>query len=273
MDLPEPLLRAFIAAAERVRPGASGVLGELPPSAVAKIAAMSLRAAAVRPRLGSAGQGLLVGRRVTLRDAGRIRVGNGVIIEDGVEIQGRSRRGIALGSRVTVRNGAMIRPSSYYGRREGEGCSIGDGSNVGAMCYLGCAGFIAIGRDVLMGSLVQLIAEEHVVPDGSTSGAPDTIKAAGTTRSGITIGDGCWLGAGSIILDGVELGAGCIVGAGAVVTRSYPAGTVLTGVPARRQPQRGVPARPQAQTGEAARRQGAPSATGGDAEPKAGERG
>jgi acetyltransferase-like isoleucine patch superfamily enzyme len=231
MDLPGPFVRAFAAAAERVRPGASGVLGEVPPSAVAKIAAMSLRAAVVRPRLGSAGQGLLVGRRVTLRDAARIRVGSGVIVEDGVEIQGRSSRGITLGSRVTIRNGSMIRPSSYYGRREGEGCSIGDGSNVGAMCYIGCAGFIDIGRDVLMGSLVQLIAEEHVVPE----------EAA---EPGITIGDGCWLGAGSIILDGVELGAGCVVGAGAVVTRSYPAGTVLTGVPAR----------PQGEAGEAAAR-------------------
>lgn len=233
MDLPVPLVRAVTAAAERVRPGASGVLAHLPPSAVPKIAAMSLRAAVVRPRLGSAGQGLLVGRRVTLRDAALISVGRGVIIEDGVEIQGRSNRGITLGSRVTVRNGAMIRPSSYYGRREGEGCSIGDGSNVGAMCYLGCAGFIEIGRDVLMGSLVQLIAEEHVMP--AASGAVARIKDAGTTRTGITIGDGCWLGAGSIILDGVVLGAGCVVGAGAVVTRSYPSGTVLTGVPARPQ--------------------------------------
>jgi acetyltransferase-like isoleucine patch superfamily enzyme len=242
MNLPEPFVRAVTAAAERVRPGAAGVLGELPPSAVAKIAAMSLRAALVRPRLGSAGQGLLVGRSVTLRDAARIRVGSGVIVEDGVEIQGRSSRGITLGSRVTIRNNSMIRPSSYYGRREGEGCSIGDGSNVGAMCYIGCAGFIEIGRDVLMGSLVQLIAEEHVVPvaaaghgAGEAVGAGASIKDAGTTRTGITIGDGCWLGAGSIILDGVELGAGCIVGAGAVVTRSYPAGTVLTGVPARPQ--------------------------------------
>jgi acetyltransferase-like isoleucine patch superfamily enzyme len=232
MDLPEPFLRAVTAAAERVRPGASGVLGELPPSAVGKIAAMSLRAAVVRPRLGSAGQGLLVGRRVTLRDAACIRVGSGVIIEDGVEIQGRSGRGITLGSRVTIRNGSMIRPSSYYGRREGEGCSIGDGSNVGAMCYIGCAGFIEIGRDVLMGSQVQLIAEAHIVPEAA---AAATIKDSGTTRTGITIGDGCWLGAGSIVLDGVELGAGCIVGAGAVVTRSYPAGTMLTGVPARPQ--------------------------------------
>jgi acetyltransferase-like isoleucine patch superfamily enzyme len=162
---------------------------------------------------------------VTIRDPRRVFVGRGVIIEDGVEIQGRSRRGISLGDGVTIRNGAMLRPSSYYGREQGEGCVIGPGSNVGALCYLGCAGFIEIGRDVLMGSMVQLIAEEHVLGE-------DAIKAAGTTRRGIRIGDGCWLGAGSIVLDGVELGTGCVVGAGAVITRSWPAGSVLAGVPA-----------------------------------------
>jgi acetyltransferase-like isoleucine patch superfamily enzyme len=213
------------------------VLEGMPPAALAKIAAMSARGLARAPLLGAAGSALLVGRRVTIRDPRRVFVGRGVIIEDGVEIQGRSYRGVTLGDGVTVRNGAMVRPSSYYGREQGDGCAIGPGSNVGALCYLGCAGFIEIGRDVLMGSMVQLIAEEHVVTGN------ETIKTSGTTRRGICIGDGCWLGAGSIVLDGVELGAGCVVGAGAVVTRSWPAGSVLAGVPATllREPAGGTP--------------------------------
>jgi acetyltransferase-like isoleucine patch superfamily enzyme len=226
MYSPSRFARLIAGAAERVRPGAAAVLEDMPPAALARIASMALRAAARAPLLGAAGPSLLVGRRVTIRDPRRVFMGCGVIIEDGVEIQGRSRRGITLGDGVTIRNGAMIRPSSYYGREQGEGCAIGNGSNVGALCYLGCAGFIEIGRDVLMGSMVQLIAEEHVL------GAEETIKAAGTTRRGIRIGDGCWLGAGSIVLDGVQLGVGCVVGAGAVVTRSWPASSVLAGVPA-----------------------------------------
>jgi acetyltransferase-like isoleucine patch superfamily enzyme len=226
MDEPSRFTRVIARAAERVRPGSTAVLTELPPSTIAKLAAMAVRGMARTPLLGAAGPSLLVGRRVTIRDPRHVRLGRGVIIEDGAEIQGRSRRGIVLGDGVTIRNGAMIRPSSYYGRRQGEGCVIGPGSNVGALCYVGCAGFIEIGRDVLMGSMVQLIAEEHVIGDG------EAIKASGVTRSGISIGDGCWLGGGCIILDGVELGAGCVVGAGAVVTRSWPAGSVLAGVPA-----------------------------------------
>jgi acetyltransferase-like isoleucine patch superfamily enzyme len=226
MNVPSGFTKMIAGVAERVRPGAAVVLADMPPAALARIASMAVRAATRAPLLGAAGPSLLVGRRVTIRDPRRVFVGRGVIIEDGVEIQGRSRRGVTLGDGVTIRNGAMVRPSSYYGREQGEGCVIGSGSNVGALCYLGCAGFIEIGRDVLMGSMVQLIAEQHRVT------GEETIKAAGTIRRGITVGDGCWLGAGSIVLDGVELGAGCVVGAGAVVTRSWPAGSVLAGVPA-----------------------------------------
>jgi maltose O-acetyltransferase len=36
-----------------------------------------------------------------------------------------------------------------------------------------------------------------------------------------------------MILPGVELGDGCVVGAGSVVTRSFPAYSVVAGVPAK----------------------------------------
>jgi acetyltransferase-like isoleucine patch superfamily enzyme len=48
----------------------------------------------------------------------------------------------------------------------------------------------------------------------------------------ISIGPGCFIGAGSIILGGVRIGANCVVGAGSVVTRDVPSGTFVAGVPA-----------------------------------------
>lgn len=49
----------------------------------------------------------------------------------------------------------------------------------------------------------------------------------------ITIGKRCWIGVGAIILPGVQLGDDVIVGAGAVVTKSFPSGSVIAGVPAK----------------------------------------
>jgi acetyltransferase-like isoleucine patch superfamily enzyme len=55
----------------------------------------------------------------------------------------------------------------------------------------------------------------------------------------VKIGNGCWIGAHAVILKDVELGDYCVVGAGAVVTKSFPAGSVIAGIPAEiLQPQR-----------------------------------
>ena len=50
----------------------------------------------------------------------------------------------------------------------------------------------------------------------------------------VTIGEGCWIGARSLIMPGVTIGDGCIVGAGAVVRDDCEPDGVYVGVPARR---------------------------------------
>ena len=49
----------------------------------------------------------------------------------------------------------------------------------------------------------------------------------------IHIGKNVWIGENVSILQGVSLGDGCIVGANSVVTKSFPAGCMLAGAPAR----------------------------------------
>ena len=50
----------------------------------------------------------------------------------------------------------------------------------------------------------------------------------------ISIGDNCFIGVGSILLPGVTLADNCIVGAGSVVTKSFEKGSVIAGVPAKK---------------------------------------
>ena len=49
----------------------------------------------------------------------------------------------------------------------------------------------------------------------------------------VVIGDDCWFGANVTVCPGVTIGNGCVIGAGSVVTRSIPAGSFAAGVPCR----------------------------------------
>ena len=54
-----------------------------------------------------------------------------------------------------------------------------------------------------------------------------------TTYESINIGSDVWLGARVIVLPGVKIGDGCVIGANSVVTKDIPPYHVAAGSPAR----------------------------------------
>ncbi|KRL04536.1 acyltransferase [Liquorilactobacillus oeni] len=172
---------------------------------------------------------LFVGKSVNVENSDFIEVGKNVKFEENSEIQGLSQNGIKFGNSVTIGRGTMIRPSSYYGVGNiGKGLEIHDNSSIGPMSYVGCAGKIIIGENVMIGPRVGFFAENHIFDSKKKA-----IKAQGVKNEGIIIEDNCWIGSGVIILDGVKLGNGTVVGAGAVVTKSFSSNSVIVGSPAR----------------------------------------
>jgi acetyltransferase-like isoleucine patch superfamily enzyme len=197
------------------------------------------------PRLGACGGRLLVGARVRLMFPRHIHAGRNVSIGDDSYVSGFSTAGVRLGDNVRIREGAWIQATSVLDQ-PGVGLTIGEGTYVGPRAVFGAGGGITIGKRVLFGSSVHLLAENHAIGDPHTP-----IQAQGVTRSGITIGDDAWIGDSAIVLDGVTIGGGAVIGAGSVVTRDVAAGAVAVGNPAREIRQRfvsdppnaGVPAR------------------------------
>lgn len=49
----------------------------------------------------------------------------------------------------------------------------------------------------------------------------------------ITIGNDCWIASNVVICGGVTIGDNCVIGAGSVVTRDIPAGSLAAGNPCR----------------------------------------
>jgi acetyltransferase-like isoleucine patch superfamily enzyme len=178
--------------------------------------------------MGESSGWVLVGKQVSIRYAAYLQAGKELIIEDYAEINARSTQKIILGNRVTIGKYAIIRPGNLYGGEPGEGLVVGDHSNIGPYCYIGCSGHISIGNNVMISPRVSIYAENHVFDNTDTP-----IKSQGVKKENVVIEDDCWIASNSILLAGVTIGKGSIVAAGSVVTQDVPPYSVVAGVPAR----------------------------------------
>jgi acetyltransferase-like isoleucine patch superfamily enzyme len=202
-----------------------------------RVLRMRVRGVVTQPLLGRSGGPVFRGRRVALSGARYIRHAGRLVIEDGAEVQGLSRRGLVFGSEVSIGAGTRIRPTSYYGGEIGEGLVVGDRSSMGSDCFLGCSGWIVIGDDVMLGPAVRVYSENH-----RFESVEATIKSQGVERGVTVIEDDCWIGSGATITSGITVGRGSVVAAGSVVTKNVPPYSVVAGVPARVLRRRGRPA-------------------------------
>jgi acetyltransferase-like isoleucine patch superfamily enzyme len=164
--------------------------------------------------------------QVNLRNASLIRFGRNVTLERGVIIDGLSRDGIDLGDNVMIGAYSIIRANMLANL--GAGLRMGKDSALDAYSFVGAAGQITIGSNVIMGQHVSFHSESH---NHSRTDLP--IKLQGTRRLGIVIEDDCWVGSNTTFLDGCYVEKGCVIGAGSIVRGRIPAYSVAVGAPAR----------------------------------------
>jgi acetyltransferase-like isoleucine patch superfamily enzyme len=154
----------------------------------------------------------------------RIHSGYNVFIDDRVLINMEPGCGpVEIGDRVKLFEDTHILVGSEGSVQIGAGTSIHRGCQIEAY-----KAPIRIGRQVEIAPRCAFQSFDHgIAPDQPIAKQPLTTKGA------ITIEDEVWLGHGSIVLSGVRIGKGAVIGAGSVVTRDVPAGAIAVGVPAR----------------------------------------
>ena len=131
---------------------------------------------------------------------------------------GRSRNMIGSGSRLLLRT-------------VGEG-QIRIGDHVGmSNCAIVSYDSVTIGDDVMIGGGVRIWDSDFHPTDFAARTSDYTDSGA---HAPVTIGNGAFIGADSLILKGVTIGEKAVIGAGSVVTKDVPAGETWAGNPARK---------------------------------------
>lgn len=103
---------------------------------------------------------------------------------------------------------------------------VGNNTWIGPFTILDGSGGLTIGNNCSISASVQLYTHDTV--QWAISGGKEKYEYASTS-----IGNNCYIAPGSIIAKGVSLGDGCIVGANSFVNKSFAPGTKIAGNPAK----------------------------------------
>ena len=162
-------------------------------------------------------------------------IGKNVIVSPSCEISRRAAPYIHLGDGVRLArdvwlNIAFEAPELVKNKPI---IKLSEGVFVGRRCFFSGINCIDIGRNVLFGPGVFITDHSHEYDNKEIP-----IMYQGATEGGeIVIEKGCWFGHNSALVTHkgrqIRIGRNSVIGANAVVTKSFPANSVLVGVPAR----------------------------------------
>jgi len=186
-----------------------------------------LRGFILKLKIKSSSGIIFKGKNVNIFHYHKIRAGKSLILEDNVTINALSRHGIIFGNNVTIQKNTIIECTGVISEL-GDGLIIGNNVGIAPNCFIQVRGNVNIGSNVLFGPGVYLFSENH-----NYSNIDKFINEQGTSRKGIIIRDGVWVGSRSIILDGAVIGENSIIAAGSIVTKNVPPFEIWGGAPAK----------------------------------------
>jgi acetyltransferase-like isoleucine patch superfamily enzyme len=145
-----------------------------------------------------------------------------VLIERNVTIKYPGH--IEFGAHVTLQSGVYL-----YGSRTGRRVRLGDGVGRAANVMGLGEGGVDLGDHTHLGPGVVCTTQYGDSRGEMATGSP------GIKTLPISVGRGCWIGSGAVLMPGTKLGDGSVVAPNSVVYGSFGAGVKLSGSPARRE--------------------------------------
>jgi acetyltransferase-like isoleucine patch superfamily enzyme len=156
--------------------------------------------------------------------------GDSVFLEGPVQFVGKES--ISFLGDAILKSGCRIEAwRTYNGEHFNPKIAIGKNTRMGINCHVTAIQAVIIGDDVLFGSNVLVSDNDHGEFENDFRILPVQRKLH--SKGPVQIGDRCWLGDNVAVLSGVTIGEGCIIGANSVVTSDIPSFSVAVGSPAR----------------------------------------
>jgi acetyltransferase-like isoleucine patch superfamily enzyme len=136
---------------------------------------------------------------------------------------------ISGGVGCTIGNFTVLEVSDYPNSEKITKIELGNCVYIGEQCNIRASGGdIRISDFSIIANNVVIISNNHRM----SLGAPICFQGLDRSRSGVTIGRDCWIGAHVTILPGSIIQDGAVIAAGAVVRGVAHANSVYGGVPA-----------------------------------------
>lgn len=133
---------------------------------------------------------------------------------------------ISIGKETVVDDFALL-------YAQGDGIKLGNFCHVTVHCTLMSGGLIEFGDFSAIGPGGIILASTDDYHGNGFIGLQVFGKYRNTKNAPVSIGRHVHIGAGSIIMPGVTLGDGCSIGAGSLVTKSMPGWTICYGRPCK----------------------------------------
>ena len=112
--------------------------------------------------------------------------------------------------------------------------SIGKNCEMGDMTHIVALNKVEIGDNVLIASKCFISDTNHGVYKGDRQDSPDSSpKERRLVKGIVTIGKNVWIGENVVILSGSKIGDGCIVGANSVLKGVFADNSIIVGCPGK----------------------------------------